>query len=240
MTRHEDLVEEYIDAYFSLLMEEVALEEGKRLEQENEELRMDPNATVSEELNQRCLRTIKRYFAVQRQHLVLQTVKKFGYRIAVLTVVAGAMFTTAFAFSETFRMMVRTFEDHISISLEEFHTEGQSNVFRNVETRWLPDGYNLAEQNRSAHRIWNKYTAATGQSIEVTVYINSDVTMGLDSENVDVEQLEIRGNSAWMLVKDGDVQIAWVDSGNGTLWEIFGEDIPPSDVIHVAENIILK
>ena len=30
MARHEELEEEYIDAYFALLMEEIGLEEGKR------------------------------------------------------------------------------------------------------------------------------------------------------------------------------------------------------------------
>lgn len=35
MARHEELEEEYIDAYFALLMEEIGLEEGKRLEREN-------------------------------------------------------------------------------------------------------------------------------------------------------------------------------------------------------------
>ena len=120
MARHEELEEEYIDAYFALLMEEIGLEEGKRLERENEELRQDPNAAVPEELNQRCLRTIKRYFAAQRQHGILQTIKKVGYRVAILFVAAGTLFSTAFAFSESFRMMVLTFEDHISVSLEEF------------------------------------------------------------------------------------------------------------------------
>ena len=240
MVRHEELEEEYIDAYFALLMEEIGLEEGKRLERENEELRQDPNAAVPEELNQRCLRTIKQYFAAQRQHGILQTIKKVGYRVAILFVAAGTLFSTAFAFSESFRMMVLTFEDHISVSLEEFYTEERTNTFRNVEAKWLPDGYYLTEQERSNYRIWNKYTAETGRPIEVSVYMNTDITMGLDSEDADVEQLEIQGNPALMLAKSGNAQIAWLDLTTGSLWEVFGEDIPQSDAIHVAENVILK
>lgn len=240
MTRHEELEEEYIDAYFALLMEGIALEEDKRLERENEELRQDPNAAVPEELNRRCLRTIKWHFAAQRRHGILQTIKKVGYRVAILFVAAGTLFSTAFAFSESFRMMVLTFEDHISVSLEKFYTERQANTFRDVEAKWLPDGYYLTEQERSNYRIWNKYTEENGQLVEVSVYINSDVTMGLDSEDADVEQVEIQGNPALMFVKDGDVQIAWLDLRTGSLWEVFGVDIPQSDAIHVAENVILK
>ena len=70
--------------------------------------------------------------------------------------------------------------------------------------------------------------------------MNTDITMGLDSEDADVEQLEIQGNPALMLAKSGNAQIAWLDLRTGSLWEVFGEDIPQSDAIHVAENVILK
>lgn len=50
MTRHERLLEEYEDAYFALLMEEVAKQEGERLEALNETLQSDPEAAVPEEL----------------------------------------------------------------------------------------------------------------------------------------------------------------------------------------------
>ena len=109
-----------------------------------------------------------------------------------------------------------------------------------MEAKWLPDGYYLTEQERSNYRIWNKYTAETGRPIEVSVYMNTDITMGLDSEDADVEQLEIQGNPALMLAKSGNAQIAWLDLRTGSLWEVFGEDIPQSDAIHVAENVILK
>lgn len=240
MTRHEELTEEYIDAYFALLMEGVALEEGERLERENKELRQAPNAAVPEKMNQRCLQAIKRYFASQRRHGTLQTIKKIGYRAAVLIVVAGILFTTAFAFSESFRMMIRTFEDHISINLEKLGPVEQEDVLHDIEVNWLPDGCNFKEQNRNYHRICNRYKVANEQVVEVTVYINADLTMGLDSEDADVEQLEIQGNSALMITKGDDVQIAWLDSGSGSLWEVYGEGVPQSDMIRMAENVILK
>lgn len=240
MTRHEELAEEYIDAYFALLMEGVALEEGERLERENKELRQDPNAAVPEKLNQRCLQAIKRYFASQRRHGTLQTIKKIGYRVAVLIVVVGTLFTTAFAFSESFRMMIRTFEDHISINLEKLGPVEQEGVLHDVEVNWLPDGCNFIEQKRSHHRIWNRYTAANEQVVEVAVYINADITMGLNSEDADVEQLEVQGNSALMITTEDYVQITWLDSRSGSLWEVYGESISQSDMIQVAENVILK
>ena len=46
MTRHERLLENYEDAYFALLMEDVAQMEGARLDQLNMELQNDPHAAV--------------------------------------------------------------------------------------------------------------------------------------------------------------------------------------------------
>jgi hypothetical protein len=66
MTRHEQLLENYEDAYFALLMEEVAQQEGERMEKLNQELQADPNAAVPAELDRRCLKTIDRCFAKQR------------------------------------------------------------------------------------------------------------------------------------------------------------------------------
>ena len=48
MTRHERLLENYEDAYFALLMEDVAQMEGARLDQLNMELQNDPHAAVPE------------------------------------------------------------------------------------------------------------------------------------------------------------------------------------------------
>ena len=59
MKKHERLLEEYEDAYFALLMEEVAKKEGERLEALNEALQSDPEAAVPESLDRRCMETIR-------------------------------------------------------------------------------------------------------------------------------------------------------------------------------------
>ena len=48
MRRYEQLLEDYEDAYFALLMDQVAKQEGERLEQQNQELIEDPNFEVPE------------------------------------------------------------------------------------------------------------------------------------------------------------------------------------------------
>ena len=59
MTRREKLQENFEDALFALLMEEVAEQEGQRLLEENEKLKRDPESTVPPEVDRRCLKNDK-------------------------------------------------------------------------------------------------------------------------------------------------------------------------------------
>ena len=104
MTQHERLLEEYEDAYFALLMEEVAKKEGERLEALNERLQNDPNAAVPESLDKRCLETIDRYFAKQQRRTSLRRVGKVLRLVAVIMGISVLLFTTAFALNENFRV----------------------------------------------------------------------------------------------------------------------------------------
>lgn len=52
MSRYEQLLEDYEDAYFALLMDKVAKQEGERLEQLNQELIEDPNFEVPKTTDQ--------------------------------------------------------------------------------------------------------------------------------------------------------------------------------------------
>ena len=47
---------------FEQLLKQMVEEEGKRLLEENERLKADPSAAVPEEVNQRMIELIKRYF----------------------------------------------------------------------------------------------------------------------------------------------------------------------------------
>ena len=76
MTRHERLLENYEDAYFALLMEDVAQMENARLDRFNTELQNDPHAAVPEELTKRCLKTINAHFSNMRRSSSLRIVKK--------------------------------------------------------------------------------------------------------------------------------------------------------------------
>ena len=62
MTKREQLIEQYEDALFALLMDSVAEEEGKKAIELNERLKADPEAEVPAEVRRRCEKLIRHEF----------------------------------------------------------------------------------------------------------------------------------------------------------------------------------
>ena len=119
MRRYEQLLEDYEDAYFALLMDQVAKQEGERLEQQNQELIEDPNFEVPETTDQKCLRTIERCFARQQRQTALRSVTHILHYAAIIIAVSILVFTTAFAISEDFRVATR----NLLVTVNERYTD---------------------------------------------------------------------------------------------------------------------
>lgn len=83
MKTREQLQDEYEDALFALLMYDVAQLRGRCGEAENERLQNDPNAKVPAKVDQRCLRTIYRYFFKKK----LLRIAKVGGMLAVILLI---------------------------------------------------------------------------------------------------------------------------------------------------------
>lgn len=60
MTRREMLMEQYEDALFALIMDEVAEVEGQKAIEENQRLKESGELVIPKEVSQRCQRVIAR------------------------------------------------------------------------------------------------------------------------------------------------------------------------------------
>ena len=83
MNEQEDLYAQYEDAFFALLMNEVAEAEGQELLKKNEQLLADPNAAVPEAVSKRCLRTIEKSCRKARFQRNKQTMLRNLNRVAL-------------------------------------------------------------------------------------------------------------------------------------------------------------
>lgn len=246
MTQHERLLEEYEDAYFALLMEEVAKKEGERLEALNEKLQNDPEAAVPESLDKRCLETIDRYFAKQQRQTSLRRVGKVLRLVAVIMGISALLFTTAFALNENFRvatlnLMLTVTEKYTQFDIKSSARNGgqaspgrsaeNAEYFQNAEIGWIPEGFECSESipDRLA-----RFENEQGEYFAVTI-LSGHGRLNVDTENPDsIEYITINGNEGICTVKYGEVTITLADLENNLY---IGVDTSSGLSVEIAKKI---
>lgn len=250
MTRREQLQEQYEDALFALLMDELAATEGQAALEENERLKNDPGYAVPTDVRQRCLKTISRCCAkktLRRTGKVL--CRGFG-RVAVIGMICILLFTTAFAASPTFRantlnLVMEIFEDSTAISFSNSNSENSSfSEDFNVDVNWVPEGYTLVDQSEDPFLSSLRYRSETGDEILINVFKGEDGVLYVDTEDAQVEHLTIQGCDGLLVLKDGDAQLVWGNENGPYKVGIIAknteteEDI--QDLLKIAENLTFE
>ncbi|MCI9577382.1 MAG: DUF4367 domain-containing protein [Oscillibacter sp.] len=221
MTRQERLLEQYEDALFALLMEDVMLREGERLEALNRQLLADPDSAVPEGLDRRCRKIIECHASGRRRRSALRRTGKALRMAAVIAAIIGTLFTTAFAASEEFREaaleLARTVTGrYTQLDIRRAEESGGGRTlgeyFKRVDVDWLPEGFTYCGGEYDA---WAAFENGQGGSIRVEVY-PEDAYVNLYLKNPDrSEGLSIDGNSGMLWEKDGEVILSLNNFADG-------------------------
>lgn len=252
MTRLDYLQDQYEDAYFALLMHEVAEQEGVRLEKLNEELQNDPAAAVPEEIDRKCLKTIDRYFAQKRHAGYWRTSQKILGRVGIVAAIIMLLFTTAFALSEEFRvtalnLLITIEEKYTELHMEETEdptadsasvtadTSTGSDYFDDLEIGWMPEGYTCTMNYP------NKMYGFENDSGDAYVInrANGTSNMSIDTENAEsVENIVINGLETLRVTKQGCINTVMMDTEHGIFIRVWtSEGISLETNQKIAKNI---
>lgn len=225
MTRHERLVENYEDAYFALLMEEVAQKEGERLEKINQDLQNNPLMSTSKELDWRCRQAIRRHFVKETRSKRLRTLRKILQIAAVVIALGTMIFTTAFAISEEVRvttanLVLTVMEDHTMLSI---HTDAAENAekstttttnsidsstyFDTIQIQWIPEGFHFYAGKQN---LWVRFENSEGDWFTLVKVQGSDINVDTEAAE-SVEEIIINGRSGLRIVKSGETHIVIAD-----------------------------
>ena len=242
MTKHEKLQEQYEDALFALLMEEFAAEEGNSALEENERLKRDLAFDVPPDVRQRCLKTIAKTCTKQSLRRTGKSFCKVFTKVAVVATLCMLLFTTAIAVSptlraNTFNLIISTFEDRTELWLENSTNDSGPD---HVTAGWLPDGYQLIEAENNAFQIRNVYKDQSGNSVFVNVLRNSSNVVGIDTEQADVETVNINGQLTMIIQKDNISQIVWANEILGYQVVVRSEDLPSDTLMKIAEKLSIS
>ena len=203
MKKSELLQEQYEDALFAKLMEDMAAEEEEKALEEYKRLQEDPDAAVPDHVIQRSLKTIRGRFRKESAEKFWRVTSKVASRVAVVFLVMALMFTTAFAVSphlrvNTLNFVAGVFNEHISFSTERTDTE----MTQKVSAGWLPEGYEQIDYEEERKRVKVLFGTSDGKSFSVEVYDEGE-NFVLDAEEAEVGTASVNGFEAMTITKGG-------------------------------------
>lgn len=245
-SRRENLTENYEDAAFALMMDELMQENGKKWEEENERLKSDPGFSIPAELDKKCLHTINRHLARQKRAAVWRRTEKIVSRVAVAFLILCAAVATPFCTVSAFRnsvmnLVTETFDTGTYIYVQRDELQKEEALPAEGPT-WFPPGdwhltYSMDEEPFLALRYVDtegdiiNYTEATAQGTGTTI----------DTEDALVKHVTIQGNDAILSEKGNQIILSWADAHRELICYLdieMAETTPEeATIIKMAESI---
>lgn len=204
MSQHEQLIENYEDALFKLLMEAVIEYEGKQIQEEIERLNSDPSFSVPPELDRRCIRTINKIARRKRMSRTGKKIYRVFSKFSVAAVIALALFTSAYAaFPEvrvsTLNLLIEVSD--IATELSFGDADGANNEANSAEmpSVSVPDGamtiagyvlpesitsnYQLVDEGSDQFASWASLKDDADRSIYIDVQNGEGTIANINTEN---------------------------------------------------------
>ena len=252
--KREKLIEEYEDALFALLMDEVAQAEGERAIQLNKQLKEDPNAAVPLSLQNRSKQTIRTAFAKENFHRTVCASKKVFRMVSAAVFICVMLFTTAFAVSSDFRRstlnaVIEVFDEYSVLKFENIesvagskqHGADEEIVYSyNIGLKWVPDGFEISQGWDHTSNDFVEYVNDEGAGFNVfIVSVFEDALYQFDTENTEMIPVTVQGYPAELYRKDdGRLTVLWIDTEKQGVMQVLAVGLSQEDVLKIAEGVI--
>lgn len=245
MTKQEMLYEQYNDALFRLLMHSVAQHQGQQYQEENQALKVQEGGP-SETAKRRCLRTISRQVRRGHARAAARTASRVLSKAAVVMLLVISCLTAAFAVSPVFRSdalrwAVATFGDHAEYRFNQ--TEGGVQ-YQGIEVGWLPEGYELVENQNTNGTISRRYIRPSGsveQRVDIRVMnFDGEVVFKVDTEANQLYQTIVHDTLATVIQRDESMQIIWMYPESNCIVMLCGDNISTETALRIAQSIVLS
>ena len=245
MTKQEMLYEQYNDALFRLLMHSVAQHQGQQYQEENQALKAQEGGP-SETAKRRCLRTISRQVRRGHARAAARTASRVLSKAAVVMLLVISCLTAAFAVSPVFRSdalrwAVATFGDHAEYRFNQ--TEGGVQ-YQGIEVGWLPEGYDLVENQNTNGTISRRYIRPSGsveQRVDIRVMnFDGEGVFKVDTEANQLYQTIVHDTLATVIQRDESMQIIWMYPESNCIVMLCGDNISTETALRIAQSIVLS
>ncbi len=236
MANRETRKEQYEDALFALLMDEMAQEDGKELLRLNEQLKQDPGAAVPEAVQRRCERVIGTAFSRRQFRSTGRRTARWIGRLLLAAILGVLLFTAAFAVSEdvrvaTLNVLIEVMNDHTKITFEDTYSESTETPTEinpgleyhyNIALEWIPEGFELNSGNFDEDSSSGYVSYLSPQDgmivVSVTPY-SAGLVVSLDTEDCTKRDVEVHGHPASLYIaNESKVENAYHQFGMTNIW----------------------
>ena len=261
MNRKEQLQEQYEDALFALLMDDMMEEEGRQLLEENERLKQEPSAAVPEEVNARCIKTINRAFTRKRCRSVGRVTYKVFNKVAMAAVVCALLFVTACAVSPELRVNTLNFlievsdvattltlggeadrQDTGSVTL----TSGEEVLLLGYRIPEVPEGFFVDYEDATRSDAVIQYIRGDETIYFSVTQVNRGDQYMVDTEDAQVTNIQVGGydglfiEKIYQLDNGGTLDSAiavWGDTEQSTFVYVEGSNVDHSLILELAKAV---
>lgn len=261
MNQREQLQEQYEDALFALLVNDMMEAEGKRLLEENERLKQDPSAAVPDEVNARCIRTINRAFARKRRRSAGRVTYQIFNKAAMVAVVCAALFVTAFAVSpqlrvNTLNLLIEVSDVATTLTLGDAEeqqdsggaasTSGEEVLLLGYRIPEVPEGFSVDYEDTTHSDAFIQYSKGDETIYFSVSQANSSSTFTVDTEDAQVTNIQVGGYDGLFIEKiyqfednetiDSAIAV-WGDTDQSTFIYVEGGNVEHSLILDLANGV---
>lgn len=247
MTRHEQLVENYENALFELLMEGIIEHEGEKVEKECEQLKNNPEFSVPPEMDRRCLKAIDRACRKKRYRQLGRKTYKALSTAAVVVLTVLVLFTSAYAAFPSVRAGVLNLLMEVSDAAttlrlgdtrsDDLDSEGEISL-GNYTYGGIPYGFML-ESSGETSRAWRHYyTDGDDSYIDITANKGQNAELDVNTEDAEyVKEIEINTFDGLLIGRGSETIMTMADDEFNAFITITSNCLDETGLFEIAETI---
>lgn len=240
-----ELLDQYDDVTFALLMDEYAEEEGARLRKEFEEAQAAGEVSdTSDSLDEKCLQMIHRDFAKKRGKDNVRKIIRMTSKVAVAVMVFFGVLTSTVMTVDALRIPVLNFiVTHFDVSSKiNFGTDisnkehDPNNTIDDYLSVLLPSTYTCLSYENTDGLIYSLYKT---EDDHVAILDMEEATGDyfFDSEEADSISMSIDVFDALFISKDSRLQMIWFDPEQQILYHFTATEFGETEFIEICKEL---
>ena len=238
-----ELLDQYDDVTFALLMDEYAEEEGARLRKKFEEAQAAGEITdTPDALDEKCLQMIHRDFAKKRGKENVRKIIRMTSKVAVAVMVFLGIVTATIFSVDALRIpvldfIVEHYSEYSAIAFEGNDT-GPTHRTTDLFENALPDGYALVSSTITEHLTLVAYQNENGDIVQLNI-TPAEGEIRLDTEGARYSEIELYEYKAILLEENG-YQVFWHDESNGVVYTVQATALSKEQIIDICYALAIQ